>query len=436
MSKFFSCITQIGLEKIAAASAKNSKLSLTQMVVGDGNGNAAIPSSTHTKLVQEVWRGALNSLSLDPVHPNHILAECVIPATVGGFWIREVGLLDAEGVLIAVGNLPDSYKPQLTEGSVRTHTIRMVIMVNEASAISFNVDDSTTLAHRDFVENAFHLHEKSRHHPEATLTEKGFVQLVNTTGPSEKLIMHQKAVSDELAKHQAEMNHFLRKTNNLSDLSNKEESRTNLDVHSKQEVATQVIFARDIAKQHADHVSTIARDAAKQHADHVANAARETAKQHADHVANVARDTAKQHTNYVAETVRNVSRKHAEVVANSALSFAKKHADNVSGSARETAKQHANHVANAVRLHADAMVNSRATVDFVNRTFVRDIRLGPLTSENIQEGIKWSESGGSSVIPYGGGRNGGFTTIYRPQVTYKRAIQKNVNGTWFNVGLA
>ncbi|MBD2786727.1 phage tail protein, partial [Xenorhabdus sp. DI] len=109
------------------------------------------------------------------------IAEQVIHESEGGWWIREIGLFDKDGILIAVGNCAETYKPQLQEGSGRTQTIRMVLIVSHTDAVSLKIDPSVVLATREYVDSlvtsAITVHEKSRNHPDATLTEKGFVIL-------------------------------------------------------------------------------------------------------------------------------------------------------------------------------------------------------------------------------------------------------------------
>ena len=118
--KFKTVITKSGAAKIAAAtSASGKKVNITHMAVGDGDGNLPTPSSSQKKLIREVWRGTPNKVVQDSKKPNQIIAELVIPPDAGGFWMREIGLFDDSGTLIAVANMAESYKPLLSEGSGR-----------------------------------------------------------------------------------------------------------------------------------------------------------------------------------------------------------------------------------------------------------------------------------------------------------------------------
>ncbi|WP_237386156.1 phage tail protein [Xenorhabdus sp. Sc-CR9] len=182
-TKYFALLTRLGADKLANAAALGTKLNITHMAVGDGGGTLPTPDTTQTRLVNERRRAAINVLSVDPKNTHQIIAEQVIPESEGGWWIREIGLFDKDGILIAVGNCAETYKPQLQEGSGRTQTIRMVLIVSHTEAVTLKIDPSVVLATREYadavVKNAINEHEKSRRHPDATLREKGFVVLSN-----------------------------------------------------------------------------------------------------------------------------------------------------------------------------------------------------------------------------------------------------------------
>ncbi|MCX2943221.1 phage tail protein, partial [Rahnella perminowiae] len=195
MSTFKSVVTTLGQARIAAAIAAGTDINITQLGVGDGNGKATTPVASQTQLVKEVYRTPLNSLKLDPTHGNWVIAEAVISASVGGFWMREMGLFADDGTLIAVCNMADTYKPTLAEGSGRTQTLRMVIAVSNTEAISLLIDDSVIMATEQYVNDLLAAHEKSRNHPDGTLTAKGFVQLNSSvSSTSEALAATPKAV--------------------------------------------------------------------------------------------------------------------------------------------------------------------------------------------------------------------------------------------------
>ncbi|EDC8802802.1 phage tail protein [Salmonella enterica subsp. enterica serovar Typhimurium] len=152
-AKSYTLLTEIGAAKLASAAALGVPLKITHMAVGDGGGVLPTPSAQQTALVAEKRRAALNMLYIDPQNSSQIIAEQVIPETEGGWWIREVGLFDETGALIAVGNCPESYKPQLTEGSGRTQTVRMVLITSSTDNITLKIDPAVVLATRKYVDD-------------------------------------------------------------------------------------------------------------------------------------------------------------------------------------------------------------------------------------------------------------------------------------------
>ncbi|EBV3163004.1 phage tail protein [Salmonella enterica subsp. enterica serovar Enteritidis] len=185
--KFKTIITDYGKQRlIAAMSPGGTKLTLTQMAVGDGGGNPTNPDTTSTALVNEVWRTAVNSVTVDKKHPNIIIVELLIPAEVGGFWVREAGIYDEFNKLVAICSLPASEKPLLEQGSGRTQTVRMTLIVSDTSIVNITIDSTTIMATNEYVDNSLEEHEKSRNHPDATLTDKGFVQLSSATGSTDE----------------------------------------------------------------------------------------------------------------------------------------------------------------------------------------------------------------------------------------------------------
>lgn len=216
--KFKTIITDYGKQRlIAAMSPGGTKLTLTQMAVGDGGGNPTNPDTTSAALVNEVWRAAVNSVSVDKTHTNIIIVELLIPAEVGGFWIREAGIYDEFNKLVAVCSLPASEKPLLEQGSGRAQTVRMTLVISDMSTINITIDSTTIIATNDYVDNSLKEHEKSRNHPDATLTAKGFVKLYSgVTSMDETMAATPKAV--KIAMDNA--NARLAKERNLADLTN------------------------------------------------------------------------------------------------------------------------------------------------------------------------------------------------------------------------
>ncbi|HFF8948579.1 phage tail protein [Serratia marcescens] len=222
MNKYKAIITTAGAAKIAAASAGGTQLKIVSMAVGDGNGTLPTPNPAQTKLVNEKCRAALNGLTIDKALKNHILAEMIIPANVGGFWLREMGLYDEAGTLIAVSNMAESYKPKLEEGSGRTQTLRMILIVSSTEAVQVIAGGDTVLATKDFVADAIAAHEKTRNHPDASTTAKGLVQLSSATSSTDET----KASTPKALKTVSDAS--MKKAANLSDLPDKAAARGNL----------------------------------------------------------------------------------------------------------------------------------------------------------------------------------------------------------------
>ncbi len=180
--KFKTVITDTGAKKLAQAAAPDGKpVRLTHMAVGDGGGTLPTPDSKQTRLVHEVWRHTVNRVILDATHQNRIIAELLIPPETGGFWIREIGVFDENGDLIAVGNTAESYKPIVAEGSGRAQTFRTILTVSSTATVALTVDNTMVMATVDYVDDKLKEHEQSRRHPDASLTARGFVQLSSDT---------------------------------------------------------------------------------------------------------------------------------------------------------------------------------------------------------------------------------------------------------------
>jgi phage-related tail fiber protein len=160
-------LTAIGAATLTNAAAGGATVLFTHLAVGDGNGNPVMPVESMTALVHEVHRVPISALSVDADNPNWLIAEAVVLATVGGWTVREIGLFDDGGHLIAVGNFPDTYKPLLAEGSARDLLIRMIIQTSNASVVNLSVDPSVVVATNQGIANAIAAHEaKADPHPQ------------------------------------------------------------------------------------------------------------------------------------------------------------------------------------------------------------------------------------------------------------------------------
>jgi phage-related tail fiber protein len=152
-TKYYALLTNVGAAKLANATALGEQVEITQMAVGDGNGALPTPNPAQTALVHELRRAPLNTLTIDPVNTNQIIAEQVIPEDVGGWWIREIGLYDSDGDMIAIANCAETYKPLLQEGSGRVQVIRVILIVSSTQAVTLKIDPSVVLATRQYVDD-------------------------------------------------------------------------------------------------------------------------------------------------------------------------------------------------------------------------------------------------------------------------------------------
>ncbi|MDX7989290.1 phage tail protein, partial [Xenorhabdus sp. 12] len=172
-TKYFSLLTHAGTDKLKKAASSGIKLEITHMAVGDGNGNLPIPDANQSKLVNEKYRAEIDSLTIDPTNHNLIVTEHFIPEGNGNWWVREIGLFDKEGTLIAIGNCGEVYKPESLE-----QMIRMALPIDDHSLMEW-IGLISGIATRQYVRNKIKDHANSRNHPDATLKEKGLVALSN-----------------------------------------------------------------------------------------------------------------------------------------------------------------------------------------------------------------------------------------------------------------
>ena len=226
-TKYLALLTNIGAAKLAKATALGTKVEITQLAVGDGNGVLPTPNPAQTALVHELRRAPLNMLTVDPENASQIIAEQVIPEDVGGWWIREIGLFDKDGDMVAIANCAETYKPQLQEGSGRVQVIRVILIVSSTEAVTLKIDPAVVLATRQYVDSQLRAHEQSRNHPDASTTEKGFVQLSSSvTSDSESQAATSKAVKIAMDNANARLD----KERNLADLPNPALARQNLQL--------------------------------------------------------------------------------------------------------------------------------------------------------------------------------------------------------------
>jgi len=175
-STFGGFLTDIGEAKQSNANALKIPWKLTHMLLGDANGSDPVPDPEQTGLIHQVYRAAINQLSIDPANPAILIAELVLPPNVGGWWIRELGLEDEDGDFVAVANCAPSYKPLLAQGSGRNQVVRMHLILSNTANVELKVDPAVVLATRAYVDDGIDEHAQSRNHPAGTTSKQGMVQ--------------------------------------------------------------------------------------------------------------------------------------------------------------------------------------------------------------------------------------------------------------------
>lgn len=468
--KFKTIITDYGKQRlIAAMSPGGTKLTLTQMAVGDGGGNPTNPDTTSAALVNEVWRAAVNSVSVDKTHSNIIIVELLIPAEVGGFWIREAGIYDEFNTLVAVCSLPASEKPLLEQGSGRAQTVRMTLVISDISTINITIDSTTIIATNDYVDNSLKEHEKSRNHPDATLTDRGFVKLYSgVTSMDETMAATPKAV--KIAMDNA--NARLAKERNLADLTNILLARQALQLGNSATRNTGTTAgtvaagddARILATKKAidDTQTGLAAQGVMwiTSADDLSNlpsGARRFARNNAGVTVLPAagyfflevlakRDTSNGSCILATSDTRDVWIGFRYTVPDEAGFTWIQLNQNVENLGLTDTVNRALHVNSDGDIRGslwgdwlshwlygqfatrDNNINARATVDYVNQTFVRDVRAG-----NVESAQVWRAYGYNDQTPYViTGVINGNTDDLIDSLT-RRPLQKNINGVWYNI---
>ena len=202
-SQYFAILTDYGTRAIAHALSQGQPLQLTQFAVGDGNGKAVTPTASATALVHQTHIAPVSAVSLDPRNNKQVIVELTIPENIGGFYIREMGVFDAQNKLIAYANCPESFKPAENSGSGKVQVLRMILKVESSSAVTLSIDNSVIFVTRQQMapktitattQNGFDESGHSHEIAKASTTQQGIVQLTNDTGlESESLALTAKA---------------------------------------------------------------------------------------------------------------------------------------------------------------------------------------------------------------------------------------------------
>ncbi|MFM2480150.1 phage tail protein [Celerinatantimonas sp. YJH-8] len=284
MSTYFALLTTIGQAKLANATALDQPVAITQMALGDGNGETPTPNESQTALLNEQYRATLNSLSVDDDNPSQIIAELVVPENQGGFWIRELGLFDTNGDMLAIANCPPTYKPMLSEGSGRVQRIRMVLTVSNTSAVTLKIDPAVVLATRDYVDGQaliVHQYVDTQHN-----SLKAYVDSQDDN--LKAYIDAQDKAGQTAAKSDATKKANAAQTAAANDATTKANQAL---VDAKSYADTQDATTLKSANSHADSAANSALNSAKSDATTKANQALSDAKNYAEDAGNLKRGT-------------------------------------------------------------------------------------------------------------------------------------------------
>ncbi|HBG2461026.1 TPA: phage tail protein [Clostridioides difficile] len=138
--QFYTILTNIGKAKIANAGMLGKSVVLEKIQAGDGGGNYYNPTEDQTALKNKVWEGNINSFDKDENNPNWIIATACVPGSIGGFTVREMGLIDNEGDMIAVCKSPETYKPKVGNGAMKDLYLKFIIEVSNVEKVTLVVD--------------------------------------------------------------------------------------------------------------------------------------------------------------------------------------------------------------------------------------------------------------------------------------------------------
>ncbi|GAA6939589.1 hypothetical protein AOH328_00440 [Helicobacter pylori] len=268
MAQYSAVFTTYGTQQLAKAIANNKPLTATHFAVGDGNGNAVTVSASQERLVNEKYRATISAVSLDPRNNKQVIFELTIPEDIGGFYIREMGVFDANNKLVAYANCPESFKPTLASGSGKVQVMRMILLVASSNAVTLTVDDSVIFVTRGQLtpktitansangfDNTGHSHAIDK----ASTTKAGIVQLTNDTGlDSENLGLTAKAgkkLAQLIATVQLALNNYIPNSKKSSAVN----SNSNDTVATS--VAVKTAYDKGVeAKNAADNAQNTAND--------------------------------------------------------------------------------------------------------------------------------------------------------------------------------
>ena len=401
--KYFALLTTYGEKVLAEATALGTKIELTHMAVGDGGGILPAPDTKQTKLVNEKRRAAINTLFIDSINTNQVIAEQVIPENEGGWWIREIGLFDKSGLLVAVANCPETYKPLLAEGSGRTQTIRMILIVSHTESVTLKIDPTVVLATRQYVDDAIQVLDKRI--TELTASDVGAVPITRK--------VNNKQLNVDI-------------TLNAGDVGAYTKAETDTKVADAKKAGTD-------AQTTANSANTAATNANNNANGRVPSGRKVNNKALSTDISLTAGDVGA-YTKAETDTKVADAKKagtDAQTTANSANTAATNANNNANGRVPSGRKVNNKALSADISLNAgDVGAYTKAEVDTkLKAAGISAVRLGSevslgktgafsLGNGEVVTGLTFWETGSNSSVNFGG---------YR-----KRAIQYNLNGTWVN----
>ena len=418
-SQYFAILTDYGTRAIAHALSQGQPLQLTQFAVGDGNGQAVTPTASATALVHQTHIAPVSAVSIDPRNNKQVIVELTIPENVGGFYIREMGVFDAQNKLIAYANCPESFKPTESSGSGKVQVLRMILKVESSRAVTLSIDHSVifitrqqmtpktiTATSTNGVDERGHSHEIAK----ASLTQQGIVQLDSSTNSNAedkaatpKAVKTVKDQVDNVQRNQANYIHNSKKSSAVD--SNSEDTVAN-------SAAVKTAYDKGVdAKTAADNAQRTANDGVSK-----ANAAQTSANQ-AKSAADAAQHTANDGVSKAtaAQTSANQAKSAADAAQHTANDgVSKANAAQISANQAKSAADAAQSSANAANNNANGRISktdiSHATNGTNKAKVASEFALNELNKKL------------STVI-----RKNYTKTIKGTNASFDNATQKNIN---------
>lgn len=147
-----SIFTKTGAAKMANSVLTKRPVEPVAIVIGDGGGAQYTPVPEQNSLVNEVYRTNIAREDRASDDPAHLILWGHVPPDVGSFVIREIGVEDADGDLIAVGAVPDISKltPEVL-GTALDLTIKFHLIITPNSTFTVVIDPTTVIASMEDV---------------------------------------------------------------------------------------------------------------------------------------------------------------------------------------------------------------------------------------------------------------------------------------------